>query len=102
MRQGHHPGSGAAELRIEPRGGPPDVEQDLLHDLLGLCQVTDDPAHDPEYLARGLLIDCLEGGLVSARDVSKQDSESRIPPALPRRTPQLTLPLTLRDRFLAF
>jgi len=77
MRQGRNPGGGAAQLRIEPRCGTPDVEQHLLRDLLGLGRVAQHLPDDAVDRAGEFGIDELERPMVAARHLAQQRGEVR-------------------------
>ena len=67
---------GAAPRRVEPAGGPPDLQERLLGDLLGLGRVADDAharARRPGPTSASY--SCGEGGLVAAADALEQLGE---------------------------
>src|SRR5258708_28528410 len=93
------PRDAASEARFEPGCRPPDVEQDLLHDFLGLGGIADHLAHDTEHPAGCLVVDGFVGAFVperyggqevieplasaASRDWASRDWASRPPAVLP-------------------
>ena len=77
MRQRHDPGGRAAPAGVELGRGPPDLEQDVLGDLLGLGRVADHPPDDAEHRRGDLVVDGVEGGRVAPRDQADLRGEIR-------------------------
>jgi len=73
--QGGQPGAGAAPVGVEPRGGTPHVEQNLLRYLLGLGRVAQHGEDDAEDLAGRAVVDGLVGGQVAAGHPGQQHAE---------------------------
>src|SRR4051794_18956286 len=67
MREGRYPGGGAASFGIEFCRVPPDLEQHILGDLLGLGRVADHPPDDAEHRRGDLVVEEVEGIRVAAR-----------------------------------
>src|SRR5680860_107616 len=62
------PADGAAPLRLEPAGGPPDLEERLLGDLLGLGRVSQDPHREAEGPGAGGVVEGRESlGVATGR-----------------------------------
>ena len=57
MRERRHPGGGAAPFGIELGRVPPDLEQHVLGDLLGLGRVADHPPDDAEHRRGDLVVE---------------------------------------------
>jgi hypothetical protein len=87
MRERHRPGLGAATLRVEPRGRPPDLDQHLLGDLLRLARISDHPQHQ----AGEVVIDPFEGGTIApghtAQQLAQVGLSSTLMPVLAADTP---------------
>jgi DMSO/TMAO reductase YedYZ molybdopterin-dependent catalytic subunit len=64
----HDPGKSAARGRVEAGCAPPDLEQNLLHDLFGLRRIPQHAPHRSQDGAGGLVIDDRERALVTAGD----------------------------------
>jgi hypothetical protein len=80
MGDRQHPGRRAAPGRIEPGRGAPDLEQDLLGDLLRLRWVAEHLAYQPVHGAGHLVIHRLERAGVTARHVREQRVQIRLAP----------------------
>jgi hypothetical protein len=72
MGDGHHPRRRATHGRVEPRRGPPHLEEDLLGDLLGLGRIPENPADDAVHRAGHPVIQRLERHLVATCHVDEQ------------------------------
>ena len=69
------PGDGAPASRVEPARGPPDLQEGLLCDLLGLARVADDPHRQPVGTGRRRVVQLGEGCLVPAPRALEQLGE---------------------------
>jgi len=72
MGDGRHPRRRATHGRVEPRGGPPHLEEDLLGDLLGLRRIPKNPADDAVHRASQPVIQRLERDLIATCHVDEQ------------------------------
>jgi hypothetical protein len=72
VRDRRHPRHRAAPSRLEPRCTPPDVQQHLLTDLLGLEPIAYRGAHHTEHGRNHLSAQNLERCLVTMRYLGKQ------------------------------
>ena len=70
---GHHPRRRATNGRVEPRGSPPHLQEDLLGYLLGLGRIPENPANHAVHRADQPVVHCLERIGVSARHVDEQE-----------------------------
>ena len=59
-------------LRVEAGGVAPDLDQDLLRDLLGLRRIAKDPSGQAEDAGRDELVELLEGPLVAVGGAGEQ------------------------------
>ncbi len=64
---------------VVPRRRAPDVQQDFLHDLLGLSGIAHYAADHAEHLAGHAGIDGFEGALIPAGHVSEQGAKLTVP-----------------------
>ena len=64
---------------VVPRRRAPDVQQDFLHDLLGLSGIAHYAADHAEHLAGHAGIDGFEGDLIPAGHVSGQGAKLTVP-----------------------
>src|SRR6202022_1515743 len=72
VSDGHHPRRRATHGRVEPCGGPPHLEEDLLGYLLGLGRITKNPADHAVRRADQPVVHRLKRFLVATRHVDKQ------------------------------
>jgi hypothetical protein len=72
---GQHPGDPAAPGRVEPGRGPPDLEQYLLGDFLGLGRIPQHLPDDAVYRPGQLSVDRLEGLVVAAGYLGQEKSQ---------------------------
>ncbi|OEI67457.1 hypothetical protein Cus16_2892 [Curtobacterium sp. ER1/6] len=69
---GQHPAGGGPAGAVEPGGLLPDLEEDLLRDLLGLRPVLEEPDHESEHAAGQGVVEFGEGRLVAGGDAGEQ------------------------------
>ena len=82
MGEGHHPRRPASAAGVETGRGAPDLEQDLLGDLLSLRRIPQHAADQAEHLAADAVVDRLEGGQIAAGHPSQQRAEITTGPGL--------------------
>jgi hypothetical protein len=72
---GQHPGDAAAPGRVEPGRGPPDLEQHLLGDFLGLGRIAQYLPDHAVYRPGQLTVDRLEGLVIAPGDLGQEKSQ---------------------------
>ena len=87
MGERHDPRPGRAHGRVKPGRGAPDLEQDLLHDLLGLSGVAQNAADRAEYRGCRLVVDHAERNVVALGDRPRTSSRRPATPASPAGVP---------------